>query len=72
MIIKLKVKPNSDEDNIEKVIEGEYIVSVREPAEDNKANKKVVNILSKELGISFRKIRIKNPKSTEKIVEIID
>ena len=70
MIIKVKVKPNSKEEKVEKISDDSYILSVKEPAEDNKANIRVINLLSKEFDISFNKIKIKNPTSTEKIVEI--
>lgn len=70
MIINVKVKPNSKEDKIEKTGENEFIIHVKEPAEDNKANIKVINLLSKEFGVSFRKIMIKNPRSRDKIIEI--
>lgn len=72
MILKVKVKPNSKEEKVEKTGENEYSISVKEPAEDNKANVRVINLLSKELKTSFKKINIKNPASREKIVEITD
>jgi uncharacterized protein YggU (UPF0235/DUF167 family) len=72
MIIKLNVKPNSNIESIGKVSDSKYIVNVKGPAEDDRANKKVVNILAKEFGLNFRKIKIKNPTSREKIVEIED
>lgn len=70
MILNVKVKPNSREENIEKISEKEYLVWVKEPAEDNKANIRVINLLSKELNASYKNIKIKNPKSRNKIVEI--
>jgi hypothetical protein len=70
MILKVKVKPNSKEEKIEKVSEEEYVISVKEPAEDNRANIRVINLLSKELGISYKNIKIKNPTSRDKLVEI--
>jgi len=70
MIIRVKVKPNSRENKINKISENEYEVEISEPAEDNRANIKLVNLLSKYFDVSFRKIRIKNPTSREKIVEI--
>jgi len=72
MILNVKVKPNSKEEKIEKISEKEFIISVKESAEDNKANIKVINLLSKEFGVSFRKIMIKNPRSRDKIIEIED
>ena len=72
MIIKVKVKPNSLKERIEKFGENEYKIDVKEPAENNKANMRVVNLISKELNVSYRDIKIKNPNSREKIIEIAD
>jgi uncharacterized protein len=68
--IKVKVKPNSKEESIKKINEGEYEISLKEPAEDNKANVRLTNILAKEFRIDYRKIKIKNPKSRKKIIVI--
>ena len=71
MIINVKVKPNSKEEKIEKISENEYAVCIKEPAEDNKANIRLINLLSKQIGVSYKDIRIKNPKSRDKLIEII-
>lgn len=70
MIIRVKVKPGMKEESIEKVENNVYIVNLKERAEDGKANKRLINIISKELHINWRAIKIKNPKSRNKIVEI--
>lgn len=70
MIINVKVKPNSKEEKIEKVSEKEYIIHVREPAENNKANVRVINLLSKELNAPHKTIKIKNPTSRNKLIEV--
>jgi len=70
VIIKVKAKPNSKEEKVEKLEDGSYVICVKEPAEDSKANIRIVNILAKELSVNHKQIRIKNPKSKEKIVEI--
>ena len=70
MIINVKVKPNSKEKKIVKISDNEYEIDLTEEAEDNKANIELVNLLAKEFGVDFRKIKIKNPKSRKKIVEI--
>ena len=70
MIIYVNVKPNSKDEKIEKISNDEYNISVKERAEDGKANKRIINILSKEFGINFRNIFIKNPTSRKKMVEI--
>lgn len=71
MIIKVKVKPNSKNSLLEKIEEFEYIAFVKAPAEDGKANKDLINLLAKEFGVSFKKIKIKNPKSRKKLIEIV-
>ena len=70
MIIKVKVKPGSKNEEINKTGENEYDISLKERAEDGRANVRLVNLLSNELGVSFKDIRIKNPKSRKKIIEI--
>jgi uncharacterized protein YggU (UPF0235/DUF167 family) len=70
MIIHVKVKPNSKEEKIGKIGENEYRIDVKEPAEDNKANIRVINLLSKELNTSYKNIKIKNPTSRNKIIEV--
>jgi hypothetical protein len=71
MIIYVKVKPNSSEDKVEKVSNNEYNISVKEKAEQGKANNRIINLLAKEFNVSYRKIKIKNPMSRKKIIEII-
>ena len=72
MLIKVKVKPNSKEERIEKISENEYKIEVKEPAEDNKANTRVINMLAKEFGVSYKNIKIKNPASKDKVIAIIE
>ncbi len=72
MIIRVKVRCNSDKQTIEKVGENEFFVYLTEKAEKNKANKELINILAKEFKVDFRTIKIKNPKSREKIIEVLD
>lgn len=68
-IFKVIVKPNSRKNGILGYDEGKqaYIFSIKEKAEDNKANIELIRFLSKMLG---RKARIKSGlKSREKIIE---
>jgi uncharacterized protein YggU (UPF0235/DUF167 family) len=67
----IKVKPNSKEEKVEKISENIYIIHVKEPAKDNKANIRLINLLSKQLGIDYKDIKIKNPNSRNKIVKIL-
>jgi len=70
MIIHVAVKPGSKEEKIEKISKTEYKISVKEPAEKGKANARIIKIISKEFGVSYKKIKIKNPSSRKKIIEI--
>jgi len=70
MILNIKVKPNSKEEKIDKIDESNYIISVKEPREDNKANIRIINLLSKLLGINYKDIKIKNPTSKNKVIEV--
>ncbi len=70
MILKVKVKPGSREEKIKKTGENEYFVSIKEPAKSNKANIRLINLLSKELNTGYKNIKIKNPASRKKIIEI--
>ncbi len=70
MIIKVNVKPGAKEEKVERIFAEEYNVWLKERAEDGKANRRLLNLLAKEFKVSFKDIKIKNPKSRKKIVEI--
>lgn len=68
MIINIKVKPNSKEQSIEEGEEG-FIVRVKSPAQDNKANKELIKLLKKHF--NAKKVRIKSGfSSRNKKVEV--
>ena len=71
MKIKLKVKPNSSSNKIIKTNESEYIAYIKEPPKNNKANIKLINLLAKKFNTSVKNIKIINPSSRNKIVEIL-
>ena len=68
MIIKVKAKPNSKEQEIIKISENEYKIALREKAEDNKANIELLKLLKKYFGKEAK--IVKGLKSRNKIVEI--
>jgi uncharacterized protein YggU (UPF0235/DUF167 family) len=69
MIIKVKVKPNSGRNEF--IIEKDYCIAyVKERAENNRANESLVLMIAKKYGVSKKKVRIKNPKSRKKIIDI--
>ncbi|MDE1848865.1 MAG: DUF167 domain-containing protein [Nanoarchaeota archaeon] len=68
MIINVRVHPDSKKQGIEKKDENNFIVFLKSPAENNRANAELVNLLHKY----FKKeISIKSGlKSRNKIVEV--
>lgn len=70
MILHITVKPNSSKDSLEQISSKEYKASIKAPAENNKANIKLTNLLSKHFKIPASKIKIKNPTSRKKIIHI--
>lgn len=64
-MIKIRVKPSAKNEKIEEV-DGVYYVSVKEPADKDKANKSVLRLLNKHFG---RPVKIKSGmKSKDKYV----
>ena len=70
MIIRVRVVPGSKTFSWERETEG-YVAHLTERAEGGKANKELINFLAKEFDVDWRKIRIKNPRSRVKLVEIV-
>lgn len=70
MKISVKVKPNSRIESIKEISENEFIVCVKEPAREGKANFKVIKLVAKKFGVSSKNVKIKNPSSRKKLVEI--
>jgi uncharacterized protein (TIGR00251 family) len=67
MMIKVKVKPNSGEQKIEKKVDY-YFVGLKSKAEDNKANVELCKLLQRYFK---RKVRIKRGLSSRnKIIEV--
>jgi uncharacterized protein YggU (UPF0235/DUF167 family) len=72
MIIKVKARPNSNEQTVEEK-EGVLHVSLKEFSERNKANIELINLLAKYFNTSVTNIRILRGKtSRNKILEIKD
>ncbi len=73
MKIKVKVKPNAKKNEVKRIEEDFYEVRVTVVPEKGKANKKVIELLSKELKVPKSRIKlIRGETSKEKIFEIED
>ena len=68
MKIKVKVKPGSKKQEINKISETEYVVSLKSRAEDNKANIELLKLLNKK----FKKHTniLKGKTSKNKVLEV--
>lgn len=72
MLLKIKVKPRSSKQGIEK-INGEYIIKLKSPPKDNKANIELIRLLSKHFNVSTADVKIKKGLSSRnKIVKIVE
>lgn len=73
MKITVKVIPKSSKCEVLKTEDGDYKVKLTAAPEQGKANKQLVDVLSKHFGVSKNKVIIcAGHKSKSKIVEILD
>ncbi len=71
MKIKVKVKPNSKQQKIEESADGSFVVRLKSPPIDGKANKELLELLAKKFHISRSQITIKSGLSSKnKLIEI--
>ena len=71
MIIELKVITRAKREIVEKISKNSYRVKVSSPPEKGKANKRVIELLAKELGVKRQDIRIVSGQAaSRKILEI--
>jgi hypothetical protein len=69
--IAIKIKPNAKQEKIEKINESEYLLWVRSPAQEGKANQAAIALLSDFLRIPKTRITIiRGHKSRNKIISI--
>ncbi len=70
MIINVKVRPNSGKQEIREISDKEYVVNLKKPASDGKANTELLKLLTRY----FKKnISIKSGLSSrKKIIEVIE
>ncbi len=72
MKIQVRVKPNSRTEEVSQ--EGNsFIVKVKEPPKEGKANQAVVKLLAKHFGVPQGQVRILSGfKSKNKVIEIVE
>lgn len=72
MIINVKAKLYSREAKLMRVDDGEYLAHLTKIPDKGKANDELVGLIAKEFKVGRNKIKIKNPASRKKIVEVED
>ena len=71
MKIDIRVRANSKQNKVEGEIAGRLVVFVQAPAVDGKANRAVIEVLSKHFKLKSREVKIINGEtSRDKTVEI--
>jgi len=72
MKVFVRVKPNARKNEVKRLDENRYLVSVTAPPVDNKANEKLIEVLAEHFDRPKSAIRIvRGARVREKIVEIL-
>lgn len=58
MYIKVRVTAGMKKESFEKISDDHYVVSVKEPAEQNRANKRVIELISGHFGVPAQRVRL--------------
>ncbi len=58
MKLQVRVKPGSRKPGVERLSDGSWLVAVREPATEGKANEAVERAIAEELGLPRRRVTI--------------
>lgn len=71
MKISVKVKPNAKKESVERQLDGSFLVSVKVPASEGKANARLMKLLAENFDVASSRIRIVSGASSRtKRVEI--
>ncbi|MEI7749773.1 MAG: DUF167 domain-containing protein [Candidatus Moraniibacteriota bacterium] len=71
MKISVRVKPNAKEETVIEQDDGGFIVSIKAPSREGKANARLPKVLAKHFGVAPSRIRIvSGAASRKKIVEV--
>ena len=71
MKIQVKVKPNSKQQKIKQSEDGTWIIRLKSPPVDGKANQELIKLLAKKFNVKKSEITIKSGLSAKnKLIEI--
>ena len=73
MRIEVWVKPRAKKTEVEKQADGKFVVKVKEPANEGKANQAVIEVLAKYFAIPKQAVTIvRGRTSRNKLIEVSD
>ena len=73
MYIRVRVTADAKKESFKKLLENSFLISVKEPAEQNRANARVLLLVAEHFGIESKQIRIiSGHHSLGKILSIPD
>ncbi|MEL7035589.1 MAG: DUF167 domain-containing protein [Cyanobacteria bacterium J06592_8] len=73
IIIQVKVKPNSKQQSIQKQADGHFMIHLKSPPLDGKANQELIKLLAQKFKIPKSEVRIKSGLSSKnKLIELPD
>lgn len=58
MYVRVHVVPSAKKERVTKVSPTEFQIAVKEPAERNQANGRILTLLANEFGVSVKQLRI--------------
>ena len=71
VILKVKVKPNSQQQNIQEEPDGSLKIALKSPPVDGKANQELIKLLAKKFGVAKSDVIIKSGLSSKnKLIEL--
>lgn len=71
MKVSIKVKPNAKENRVEEIGENQFLVKVKAPPKENRANQEVIETLAEYFEVPRSRVSILTGlKSSQKIVKI--
>ncbi len=71
MKISARVKPNAKENKVEKISDNEFLVWVKAPAQENRANQAAREILAEYFGVAKSRVNLlKGKTSRQKVFEV--
>ncbi len=72
MFVKVIATPGARKERITKVKDTEFHIAVREPAERNMANKRIVAIIASECGVVSTKVRLLTGHRSRAKIVVVD